>query len=120
MSDGAPVSKEKQATPKEIKDYQDTVGSLILAMLGTRPDIAFATSMDSRWAQNPDQSYIKAVKDLLRYLSGSRIRGITYGGWRFENYWLFKRRRLEDYWLSRCRLGGRLGSEKNQLLDTYS
>ena len=80
MSDRALVPNENEATPKEAKVYQETVGSIMFAMLETRPDIAFATSIVSRFAQNPSRAHIKAVNDILRYLSGSRTQGITYGG----------------------------------------
>lgn len=40
----------KQATPKEIKDFQAVVGSIMFAMLETRPDVAFAVSAVSRYA----------------------------------------------------------------------
>lgn len=36
--------------------------------------------MGSRFAQNSGRSHTKAVKDILQYLSGSRTRGITFGG----------------------------------------
>jgi hypothetical protein len=38
------------------------------AMLGTRPDIAYAVSVVSRFAANPDQSHKAAVTQILRYL----------------------------------------------------
>ena len=38
------------------------------AMLGTRPDIAYAVSVVSRYASNPDQSHRAAVIRILRYL----------------------------------------------------
>lgn len=55
-------------------------GSLKLFMVETRPDIAFATSVASRFAKNPSHQHTEAVKTILRYLKGSRQRGITYGG----------------------------------------
>jgi hypothetical protein len=51
--------------------YQSMVGSLMYAILGTRPDIAFAVSVVSRYASNPDNSHLKAVKDIFRYLRGT-------------------------------------------------
>ena len=70
----------KEATPKDIKKFQAIVGSIMFAMLETRPDIAFATSAVSRYAQNPSSQHIEAAKTILRYLSGTRQKGITYGG----------------------------------------
>lgn len=49
-------------------------------MVETRPDIAFATSVASRYAKNPSHLHIEAVKTILKYLKGSKDRGIVYGG----------------------------------------
>ena len=54
--------------PAEIKWYQRAVGSLMYAMLGTRPDIAFAVSVVSRYASRPTQAHKSAVTRILRYL----------------------------------------------------
>ena len=51
------------------KKYQSAVGSLMYAMLGTRPDIAFAVSMVSRFAHNPTETHWKAVEQIFGYLN---------------------------------------------------
>ena len=56
------------------------IGSLMFSMVETRPDIAFATSVASRYSKNPSHQHTEAVKTILRYMKGSRNRGITYGG----------------------------------------
>ena len=56
------------------------IGSIMFSMVETRPDIAFATSVVSRFAKNPSHQHTEAVKTILRYLKGSRDRGITFGG----------------------------------------
>lgn len=48
-------------------------------MLQTRPDIAFAVSTVSQFAQNPNTSHYNAVKRIFRYLAGSTDLGVTYG-----------------------------------------
>lgn len=55
-------------------------GSLMFSMVKTRPDIAFATSVASRFSKNPSHQHVEAVKTIIRYLKGTRNRGITYGG----------------------------------------
>ena len=55
-------------------------GSIMFSMVETRPDIAFATSLVSRFAKNPSHQHTEAVKTILKYLKGSKHRGITYGG----------------------------------------
>lgn len=73
------IPNEKQATEAEVKNYQAMVGSIMFAMIESRPDIAFATSLVSRFAKNPSKAHIEAVKMILRYLHTTRTRGITYG-----------------------------------------
>ena len=51
------------------KKYQSAVGSLMYAMLGTRPDLAFAVSMVSRFAHNPTGTHWKAVEHIFGYLN---------------------------------------------------
>ncbi len=50
------------------------------AMVETRIDIAFATSMVSRFAKNPGPDHFSAVDQILRYLAGSPERRITFAG----------------------------------------
>lgn len=56
------------------------IGSIMFSMVETRPDVAFATSVASRFAKIPGHQHMEAMKTILRYLKGSRDRGITYGG----------------------------------------
>ncbi|SGZ30851.1 BQ5605_C046g12244 [Microbotryum silenes-dioicae] len=48
--------------------YLQAIGSLLYISLGTRPDIAFAVSYLSRFANNPGRRHWVAVKHVLRYL----------------------------------------------------
>jgi hypothetical protein len=57
-----------KATKEDVKWYQRAVGSLMYAMLRTRPNIAYTVSVVSRFAANPDQSHKAAVTRILRYL----------------------------------------------------
>lgn len=67
------------ASPEAVRRYQSAVGSLMYAMIATRPDIAFALSVVSQFAQNPNDTHWKAVKRIFRYLCGTLDRGITVG-----------------------------------------
>ncbi len=58
--------------------YQSAVGWLMYAMLGTRPDIAFAVSIVSRYASNPDSLHWQAVKRIFRYLKRSLKLQLTF------------------------------------------
>ena len=50
------------------------------AIIGTRPDIAYAVSVVSRYAANPDDSCWTAVKWIFRYLQGTMQLKLTYRG----------------------------------------
>src|SRR6266436_917544 len=73
----------RAATNDEVREarsypYLQVIGSVMYAMLGTRPDIAYAVSTLSRFASRPGMSHVRALKHLLRYLKGSADFGITY------------------------------------------
>ena len=48
--------------------YASAVGSIMYAMTCTRPDVAFALSMVSRYQENPGKAHWTAVKNILKYL----------------------------------------------------
>ncbi|CCE31040.1 uncharacterized protein CPUR_04891 [Claviceps purpurea 20.1] len=60
------------STPSQIKKYQRKIGSLQLAAVTTRPDIAFATSRLARFLTNPTQEHHDAADHVLLYLSDTR------------------------------------------------
>ena len=78
MREGCLFINEFQDSDKDIKQYQTMVGSITFAMIETRPDIAFATSVISRNAKNPGKTHMEAAKHILRYLSGTKNRDITF------------------------------------------
>ena len=50
------------------------------AMVCTRPDIAHAVSLVSRFMANPGKAHWQALKWILRYIKGSLGRVLVYGG----------------------------------------
>jgi hypothetical protein len=50
------------------------------AMVCTRPDIAHAVGMVSRFLSNPGKDHWEAVKWILRYLKGSSSKCLSFGG----------------------------------------
>lgn len=62
------AEQDYEPKPAEIKWYQRAVGSLMYAMLGTRPDVAYAVSVISRFASKPTPAHKAAVTRILRYL----------------------------------------------------
>ncbi|KAL9266778.1 Retrovirus-related Pol polyprotein from transposon TNT 1-94-like protein, partial [Drosera capensis] len=76
---GAHFNLTKKQPPKTDKDkaemarvpYASAVGSLMYAMVCTRPDIAHTVGVISRFMSNPGRKHCEAVKWLLRYLKGT-------------------------------------------------
>src|SRR5579859_3593957 len=62
------------------KEYQSMVGSLMYAMLATRPDLAQTIQQISQFSQKPAKTHKKAAKHALQYLNGTIDQGITYNG----------------------------------------
>jgi len=60
--------------------YHSAVGAIMYAMLGTRPDIAFAVTTLSQFSSNPGYPHWSALKRVLRYLRGTIDYKLVYGG----------------------------------------
>ena len=60
--------------------YANAVGSLMYAMICTRPNIYFAIGIVSRFQSNPRLAHWKAVKRILRYLKGTTEYILCYQG----------------------------------------
>nr|GEU33854.1 retrovirus-related Pol polyprotein from transposon TNT 1-94 [Tanacetum cinerariifolium] len=58
--------------------YWNAVGSLMYAMVCTRPDLAHAVSVVSRYMHNPGKMHWEAVKCIPRYLKGSSNIGLSF------------------------------------------
>lgn len=81
---GIYLSKEMcPKTPKEIEEmrrvpYASAIGSLMYAMLCTRPDICYAVGIVARYQSNPGQEHWTAVKGILKYLKRTRDYKLVY------------------------------------------
>ncbi|GJU86492.1 retrotransposon protein, putative, ty1-copia subclass [Tanacetum coccineum] len=60
--------------------YASAVGSIMYAVRCTRPDVAFAQNMTSRFQQNPGEPHWTAVKNILKYLRNTKDMFLVYGG----------------------------------------
>jgi hypothetical protein len=58
--------------------YSSTVGSLMYAMVFTRPDIAHAVGVVRRYMNNPSKEHWEAVKWILRYLRGTATHALCF------------------------------------------
>ena len=78
----------KEACPKTEEEmvhmskvpYTSVVGSLMYAMVCTRPDIVHAVGVVSRYVNNPGKEHWMAVKWILRYLRGTTNQELCFGG----------------------------------------
>lgn len=71
---------EASATDAFRRQYQSLIGSLLYAMLGTRPDISFAVARLSKYNANPSLQHWKYANYVLRYLQGTKGYRIQYDG----------------------------------------
>lgn len=73
----SPKTEEDRHYMKD-KPYREALGSCMWAQVATRPDIAFALSVLSRFQANPGPAHWKAMLHLLAYLKGTISYKITY------------------------------------------
>ena len=75
--DQCPKTEEEKEEMSKIP-YRKFLGKLLYLMLGTRPDIAFAVSALSRFANDPGKPHWTLMKKLLGYIKGTRNYGLLY------------------------------------------
>jgi len=86
LSKGDYVTKEMCPKTGEEEDkmskvpYASTIGSLMYAMVCTRPDIAHAVGVVSRYMSHLGIEHWNAVKWILRYLRGTSNKCLHFGG----------------------------------------
>ncbi|GJQ95178.1 retrotransposon protein, putative, ty1-copia subclass [Tanacetum coccineum] len=86
MQERLDLNKSQGAqTPKEVNrmknvPYASAVGSIMNAVRCTRPNVAFAQNLTSRFQQNPGELHWTAVKNILKYLRNTKDMFLVYGG----------------------------------------
>jgi len=74
MSSGINLSKTQSPSTNEERDqmcdipYASAIGSIMYAMLCTRPEFLYALSATSRYQSNPGNDHWIAIKNILKYL----------------------------------------------------
>jgi len=58
--------------------YSSAVGSLMYAMVYTRPDLSHAVSVVSKYMHNPGKGHWEAVKWILHYVKGTVNKGLVF------------------------------------------
>jgi transposase InsO family protein len=79
LATGTRLTKSEDNSVNDIQPmYQAMVGSLMYAMLCTRPDIAYAVQQLSQFSSKPTNAHFQAAKRVLRYLQGTQGTSLTY------------------------------------------
>ncbi|XP_062080405.1 secreted RxLR effector protein 161-like [Humulus lupulus] len=76
-TDQAPKTDNERKNMEKIP-YAEAIGSVMYSMISTRPDIAYAVSVLSRYMENPGEEHWKGVKWLLRYLKETSNLGLKF------------------------------------------
>ncbi|KAL6544029.1 hypothetical protein OROGR_010526 [Orobanche gracilis] len=70
--------RQKEIDDMKLVPYASAVGSLMYAMLCTRPDICHALGMVARYQSNPGPGHWIAVKHILKYLKRTKEHMLVY------------------------------------------
>lgn len=73
-----PKLKDDEEVTQE--PYRSLVGALLYISMHTRPDIVYAVGELARHCSNPGQQHWMAAKRVLRYLQGTKSRGLEFQG----------------------------------------
>ena len=86
MSHGIHLSKTQCPTTTDERErmskvpYASAIGSIMYAVISTRPDVSYALSVTSRYQSDPGESHWTAVKNILKYLRITKNVFFVYGG----------------------------------------
>ena len=113
---GTTLSKEQGPKSQEDhrlmadKPYQEILGSVMYAQIGTHPDLSYAVSTLSKYASNPGITHWQALMHVLRYIKATLHYKITYSGDSFKS--------LKPIGWVDANYGGDIDSQ-NPVLGTY-
>ena len=74
-----PVTAEDRER-MSVVPYAFAIGSIMYAMLCTRPDVSLAKSMAGMFQSDPGVEHWTAVKNILKYLKRTKKMFLVYGG----------------------------------------
>jgi hypothetical protein len=60
--------------------YASAIGSIMYAMLCTRPDVSNALSLTRRYQSDPGVEHWTVIKNILKYLNRTKEMFLLYGG----------------------------------------
>ncbi|GJR08094.1 ribonuclease H-like domain, reverse transcriptase, RNA-dependent DNA polymerase [Tanacetum coccineum] len=88
MDPGTKLVKAEDGNSVDATYYRSLIGSLRY-LLHTRPDLSYSVGLLSRFMQDPKDHHLKAIKQVIRYIKGTKEHGIIYkkeGGCRITGY----------------------------------
>ncbi|GJT47683.1 ribonuclease H-like domain, reverse transcriptase, RNA-dependent DNA polymerase [Tanacetum coccineum] len=77
MDLGTRLTKINEGTMVNSTKYRSLIGCLRY-LLHTRPDLSYSVGLLSRFMQEPREQHMKAIRQVLRYVKGTKDYGITY------------------------------------------
>ena len=78
LSDAMSPNNEAEREYMSRVPYANVIGSLMYAMVCTRPDISHAVGVVSRYMHNPGKDHWQAVKWILRYIHNTVEVGLVF------------------------------------------
>nr|GEW52235.1 ribonuclease H-like domain, reverse transcriptase, RNA-dependent DNA polymerase [Tanacetum cinerariifolium] len=88
MDPGTRLTKITEGTMVNSTEYRSLIGCLRY-LLYTRPDLSYSVGLLSRFMQEPREQHMKAIRQVIRYVKGTKDYGITYkhnGGNKIHGY----------------------------------
>ena len=80
MAPGTSLDCTSDSEAETNRPFRNVVGALMYLMTNSRPDLAYSVNAVARFMHKPGMQHWKAVKKILRYLSGTIHTGIALGG----------------------------------------
>nr|GEY33157.1 ribonuclease H-like domain, reverse transcriptase, RNA-dependent DNA polymerase [Tanacetum cinerariifolium] len=77
MDPGIRLTKITEGTMVNSTEYRSIIGCLRY-LLHTRPDLSCSVGLLSHFMQEPKEQHMKAIRQVLRYVKGTKDYGITY------------------------------------------
>ncbi|GKA31190.1 hypothetical protein Tco_0717495 [Tanacetum coccineum] len=77
MDPGSRLTKVTEGTMVNSTEYRSLIGCLRY-VLHTRPDLSYSVGLLIRFMQEPREQHMKAIRQVLLYVKGTKDYGITY------------------------------------------
>nr|GEV01806.1 ribonuclease H-like domain, reverse transcriptase, RNA-dependent DNA polymerase [Tanacetum cinerariifolium] len=88
MDPGTKLVKAESGNSVDATYYRSLIGCLRY-LLHTRPDLSYSVGILNRFMKEPKDHHLKAIKQVIRYIKGTKDHGIIYkkdGGFKITGY----------------------------------